>query len=220
MSNKKEQLLEQCYHCGNKGMMNVLCSHKKKYGGFYINEDGQPEKDLEESFKWIMLECPVCNQISLLEIYTNECYYDSFTNEQLFDESIIYPLNNYNLLNVPKDISNSFESSLKVKNINIDLCLIAIRKTLELICNDKHAKGNCLKTKIDYLIRINVFPKEMESAYGIIRNAGNKAAHDVLKKISKHDIDEIISLLYSIINYLYIIPKKMTILSEKLEDIN
>lgn len=144
--------------------------------------------------------------------------YDSYNDIEYYDISNLYPLNNYKMDNVPIDISSSFEAALKVKDINIDLCLVGLRKVLELICKDNNATGRTLEKKIDDMIQKNIFPKEMEVAYWVIRQAGNKAVHEKKSKLTKYDIDEIANLLYSIINYLYIIPRKMVKLKGKIND--
>ena len=208
----KDYNISQCYHCGNKGLMEVLHVQHEKFGGIIDNE-------IEEQYYWIMLKCPVCRKVSLLQKYTDESMYDAFEDEVYYYINNIYPLNNYRMDNVPEKISSTFEASLKVKDIDMELCLIGFRKVLELICKDNNASGNNLEKKIEDMINKNIFPKDMEVAYWIIRQIGNKAVHDKELDLTKYDIDEIASLLYSIINYLYIIPQKMIGLKEKICDI-
>lgn len=206
---KKEYSINQCYHCGNKGLMEVLHVQHEKFGGIIDNE-------IEAQYYWIMLKCPVCRKVSLIQKYTDESMCDPFEDKVYYYINNIYPLNNYRMDNVPERISSTFEASLKVKEIDMELCLIGFRKVLELICKDNNASGNKLEQKINDMIKKNIFPKDMEVAYWIIRQVGNKAAHDKKLDLTKYDIDEIASLLYSIINYLYIIPKKMIGLKEKI----
>ena len=215
--NKDKQIIAQCYHCGNKGLMNVVSIHKEKFGGTFEDENGNLDSDFEEIFFWYTLSCPVCKVVTLMQKYTNEGYYNSSTETVLYDKEIIYPENKLNLKNVPKNIASSFEAALKIKNINSDLTLLSLRKTLELICNDKIAKGKDLNSKIKSLIDDKVFPVEFEDAYWIIRHLGNKAAHADDTGVHTYDVKEIINLLYTIIDYLYVTPSKIKYLKEKLQ---
>lgn len=216
MSQEKKYNVNQCYHCGNKGLMEVLHEQKEVFGGTYMRDDGVVESDIEEHFAWILYKCPVCRKPSLIQTYCDESMYDQYNDNMYYYISNLYPLNNYKMDNVPLDISSSFEAALKVKDINVDLCLVGLRKVLELICKEKNATGRTLEKKIEDMVQKNVFPKEMEVAYWVIRQAGNKAVHEKNSKLTKYDIDEIATLLYSIINYLYIIPRKMIKLKEKI----
>lgn len=213
-----KQVIENCYHCGNKGLLNIVGSHTEKFGGYFINENGEQDNDLSESFTWLMLSCPVCRFITLKQNYTNECYYDPRSDTQMFDYEVLYPENKINLHNVPKDIASSFEAALKIRNINSDLTLISLRKTLELICNEKKATGKTLDAKIQDLINSNIFPKEFKDASWIIRKLGNEAAHSNETTVHNNDVKEITNLLYTIINYLYVTPYKIKYLKEKIED--
>lgn len=189
--------------------MEVLCEEHEMFGGYDSNE-------IEEHFYWTLLKCPVCKKVSLVQQFTDETMFDSDNGNRYFFEDNVYPLNQYKMDNVPNHISSTFSAALKVKDIDIDLCLVGLRKVLELICKDNKAVGRTLEKKIEDMIQKNIFPKEMEVAYWVIRQAGNKAVHDKNSKFTKYDIDEIAILLYSIINYLYIIPKKMIKLKEKI----
>lgn len=220
MAKNTTQQIEQCFHCGNKVNMNFLFSQHEKFGGTYVNERGILDNDLEEHLYWIMLLCPVCRHVTVLKKYTNECYFNPENDEQYFEKEIIFPLNSYDLRHVSKSISDSFEAALKIKNIDKDLCLVALRKTLEMICDEKSANGNRLDKKVQDLINRQIFPKDFEAAFWIIRYAGNKAAHTNKISLQNYELDEIINMLYTIINYLYIMPGKMKMLKDKLENSN
>jgi len=217
MKKEQEQTICQCYHCGNKGLMNVISIQKEKFGGSFVNADGVLDNDLEENFIWYTLSCPVCHFITLMQKYTNESYYDPSTDELNYDEEILYPENKMKMQGVPKSIESSFESALKIKNIDSNICLISLRRTLEMICNDKHAEGNNLYKKIKYLIQEKIFPEELENAYLVIKDFGNDGAHGGNIHLYGYEIDELIKLLYDVINYLYIMPKKMENMKQRLD---
>ena len=209
--NEKKQIIVQCYNCGNKGLMNVLYTTSQKFGGTYENEFGEIEHDFEAEFTWKLLSCPVCNMLTLYQTYTDESmqipYGENF--KQIFDSEILYPKNKMKMSEVPKDISSAFESALKIKNIDYNICLISLRRTLEMICIDKKAEGGNLYKKIMYLINKNIFPQELKDAYLVIKDFGNDGAHCKNTSLNNFEIDELIEILYKVIDYLYIMPNQI-----------
>ena len=95
--------------------------------------------------------------------------------------------------------------------------MLSLRKTLELICNDNNAKGKDLNSKIKSLIDDKIFPAEFEDVYWIIRHLGNKAAHTDDTGVHTYDVKEIMNLLHTVIEYLYVTPSKIKNLKEKLQ---
>ena len=88
-----------------------------------------------------------------------------------------------------------------------------------MICNDKGGdmvKRKRLNTKVDILIKENIFPMNMQNAMDLIRTSGNNAVHDNDVEISLFQLNLISDLIYSIIEYLYIIPSKMDNLHNKI----
>lgn len=216
----KKQIIVQCYHCGNKGLMNVQYEVNQRFGGDYENEFGDYQHDFEERFTWKLLSCPVCHFLTLYQVYTDESMEIPYGEEsrQLFDEKILYPENRLKMYGVPNDIAGAFESALKIKNIDYNICLISLRRTLEMICNNKNAKGNSLYKKIKYLIDEKVFPKELEEAYFIIKDFGNKGAHSINFRVYQNEIETLIEILYDVIKYLYIMPKQIEKMKKTLEE--
>ena len=119
---------------------------------------------------------------------------------------------------VPDEIASAFESALKIKNIDYNICLISLRRTLEMICNNKNAKGKTLYKKIINLIDMKIFPKELKEAYFVIKDFGNEGAHGNGIKLYQYEIDELIEILYDVIKYLYIMPNQIEKMKKALEE--
>lgn len=220
MDDKKKQIIAQCYHCGNKGLMNVQYEVNQQFGGDYENEFGDYQHDFDEHFVWKLLSCPVCHLLTLYQVYTDESMQVDCGDEvrQLYDEKILYPENRLKMNGVPNEIASAFESALKIKNIDYNICLISLRRTLEMICNNKNAKGDSLYKKIKNLIEEKIFPKELEEAYFVIKDFGNKGAHGSNISLCQYEIDELIEILYGVIKYLYIMPKQIEKMKKTLEE--
>ena len=96
--------------------------------------------------------------------------------------------------------------------------MISLRRTLELICKDKDATGRTLEAKINDLISKNIFPNDLENAFSVIREYGNSGAHSQIN-LTDSQLNELIRILYSVIDYLYIIPRKSVKMKERLDEI-
>ena len=127
--------IETCYHCGNTGQQKILYENESEWGG------GQ---DFFEEINWILLKCPVCGMLTLREDYTNESMIDSREN-QIYEKRIVYPKTKYDFKYAPKSIQRAFESAVKVAKIDSAICLLSLRRTLEMICKDKSAQGKTLE---------------------------------------------------------------------------
>ena len=93
MNINQEQVLAQCYHCGNKTLMNVQCVVDQRFGGVQVNENLEPEFEMQEDYKWKLLSCPVCHFLTLYQVYTDESMQVERNGEikQLYESQIIYP---------------------------------------------------------------------------------------------------------------------------------
>ena len=206
MENK--QFLCECNHCGNKGLANLK-------GSFSNCEEDYDSATGQRFFicskKWLLLQCPVCGEgiLALEEDYG----YDSEK-----DFHVLYPIKTIEMKNTPKEIKNKFEGAIKNYNIDNEICIMALRMVLELICKEKGVTGNKLYLQINELASKGVFPAELKDCSDLIRLLGNAGAHSDVGKISKWEIKDCISFVEFIIMYLYEIPLKINKLKEKYKD--
>ena len=204
-----KEMIELCEHCGNKGKQEIVYNDTENF----FDKDTHFNEYVYE----YVLKCPVCKKITILERYTYDGYCDE-DGTQFYDDKRIYPLD-LNLSYVPKKIADKFSEAVKLKNYNIEASCATFRKVLEMICNDKGGdmvKRKRLNTKVDILIKENIFPMNMQNAMDLIRTSGNNAVHDNDVEISLFQLNLISDLIYSIIEYLYIIPSKMDNLHNKI----
>lgn len=204
MKREKEFLIETCYHCGNTGQLKILYENESEWGG------GQ---DFFEKINWILLKCPVCGMLTLREDYTNESMIDSREN-QIYEKRIVYPKTKYDFKYAPKSIQRAFESAVKVAKIDPAICLLSLRRTLEMICKDKYAQGKTLELKIRDLVQKNILPATLDDSSWLVRNMGNDAAHADAIRYTEYEVEQIIEFVEQIITYLYELPERITILKK------
>ena len=213
MYNRTTFRLHTCFHCGNQGLMPVKHIHSHDFGGDVYDEFGNIVNcELEEHFDWILLSCPVCEKVTLIEEYNEEFSRDYYTAVET-----LYPQSTIDYTGVPEKIKNAFESAMKVKNIDTAVCSLALRRVLEAICKERGAEGKSLEAMIKNMIDRNVLPKMFDDACWIVRQLGNSAAHGDNKHFSLRQVDQTIVFMQNIINYLYALPEKMKEMRSEIE---
>lgn len=212
MENNK-QYVKLCLHCGNETLMNEIVTKRKSWNegyGYYGFDDT------------ILLECPVCKKMTLIQqCYDSSmgCYIDEHGDEvNYYDEIQLYPKQNLSFKKVPDEIKKTYESALKIKNFTPDLSLIALRKTLELICKAQNAIGSNLENKINDLCKKEILSPRLKDISKITKKFGNIGVHEVID-INKKELEYLFDFVMYILEYLYKIPDEINELEKKIDSI-
>lgn len=205
--NVKDQKAIQCLYCGNKTLMNRVGQHK------YSWDEGQGYWGY---FLYSMYACPICNRVTFHQTYW-DCAQTDYDGTDFVDEEILYPVNALKTNALPPVIKNAFEAALKVKNIDDDVCLLALRRTLELILVDKGAIKWGLKDKIEELAKGNILPDTLKEASLIAKMLGDSAAHTEGTNTTIHDINKLVDFIEYLLEYFYILPDKISELKKQLD---
>jgi hypothetical protein len=123
MNNQK---VLKCYYCGNSTLMDLVGEHKYNWDendGYY------------GYFNYQMYACPVCRKVTFFKQYWDsaQSYYNGGEYENFIDEEILYPINTFQGDYLPHKVKETYEAALKTKNIDSAVCLMALRRTLEII---------------------------------------------------------------------------------------
>ncbi len=212
MGNLKDQV-HTCFHCGNTGLMNYVGNTYWTYDEVERNALGDVIYAVQiEHEYWHVFECPVCHKPVLISEY---CFDAQESRPEIKTE---YPTIAVSRDGVPKDIYSAFESAVKTKGIDYSICLLSLRRVLEMICKDKDAVGSNLEKKIDDLIEKKLFPPMIEDACWIIRQLGNDAAHADKISVYTYDVEQVIGYVATIIDYLYSLPHRVEKMKSKIEE--
>ncbi len=213
--------LFKCSNCNNETLMEIHARNKIENGdllgdSYYYDEQ-------------IVLKCPSCRNYNIINAYWDSSYgkvteskkyEDIYCGDNVY-ETILYPVvselsNGANGI-VPNDILKTFRKSLELKSVDSDSCLVKLRKTLELICNDKNVIGHNLNDKLKKLFELGILPSTLKSASNITRKLGNMGAHESDIEISTTELSSTIKLVEYIIQYIYILPNEIEILEKKIK---
>lgn len=201
-----------CFHCGNTGLLKYI--GKTRWEDAEIQHDSSGEIIdylLIEHEDWHIFECPVCNKPIIISEYT----FDAANSPSEIKPE--YPTIAVSKDGVPKEIYSAFESAVKTKGIDYSICLLSLRRVLEMICKDKGAEGRDLEKKIDNLIEKKIFPPMIEDACWIIRQMGNDAAHADKIRVYTYEIEQVIGYVATIIDYLYSLPHRVEKMKKKIK---
>ncbi len=191
-----------CQHCGNSGLHTVIVSATE-------TETIEFESGIffEEEFEIVFCKCENCNRHSLFSFLdgNSEESWSLFPKEKSIDQS------------VPILIRNAYSEALKIKKISSVAFVIMIRRALDLLCKQEDANGNNLYEKIQDLSQKGIIPRILSEMADTIRLLGNDSAHDNSEILDNNDLDVLDNFYSSIIEYVYIAPKKVELLKDKLK---
>lgn len=213
--------LFKCSNCNNETLMEIHARNKIENGDLFGDSYYYDEQ--------IVLKCPSCRNYNIINAYWDSSYgkvteskkyEDIYCGDNVY-ETILYPVvselsNGANGI-VPNDILKTFRKSLELKSVDLESCLVKLRKTLELICNDKNAIGHNLNDKLKKLFELGILPSTLKSASNITRKLGNMGAHESDIEISTTELSSTIKLVEYIIQYIYILPNEIEILEKKIK---
>lgn len=195
-----------CPHCGNKTPMNLLNRYEKEtFVPLGFGDDQAQYNDIFEVF-----ECPVCNDFQLYHTHwnTEEAYFEDYDIYE--DGQVLFPLSEkVNSFRLPKSVKSAYESALRVRKIDDVICLISLRRTLEMVCKDKGAVKGQLHQKLNQLQQQNILPPLMGDISKVIKDFGNMAAHGDQVDIDSYIVDAMFRLTNKILEYVYILPGEM-----------
>lgn len=206
-----------CGHCGNTGLLNYIASFDSVHET-PKNEDIKNPIICQiagntETTTWSVYQCPVCgNPVLISKTLPNAMP------EQFAEYRYQFPTRNIDYTGVPENIKTAFESAVRTRTIDSAICILSLRRTLEMICKDKGAEGGDLKSKIQNLIDKKVLPEMMNDACWIVRQSGNDAAHADDVVFTSFEVQEIINYVTIVIEYLYSLPVRVADLKNKISE--
>ena len=107
---------------------------------------------------------------------------------------------------------------MKTKSIDKYVCLMALRRTLELLLKDKGATKWGLKDKIEEIAAKGILPDTLKEASSLAKMLGDTAAHDKDLEIDQYDVEAMAEFVGFVIEYIYVVPKKINDYKTRLDD--
>lgn len=211
MSKKEnEHILSKCRGCGNTGLQRIVSKYDQSFSEMDI---GTGAPIFNETKEWFLLECPVCQNISLYRKYWCDGMFDYNGNVVTDDETVFPAKRSFN--HVPVDIRNAYEAAINTINVDYSISLVAIRALLEKICKERGTSRKKLAAMLKQMVERNIFPETIDKCSFIIRKMGNAGAHGEDVAVSKTDIMDLIDFIETIMYYIYELPYKIDKMNKK-----
>ncbi len=110
---------------------------------------------------------------------------------------------------IPTDIKKDFDEALVCLSVSANRgAAVLARRALQTMCKEKGASKVDLKDQIDELFSNNIITQDLRNWSHEVRFVGNDAAHPNGAEVQKEDAEEIIELLESLCEVLYVAPAK------------
>lgn len=196
-----------CQFCGNKTPMKILNEYyRETIAPLKYNEKAR----LYDSF--VILECPVCIGFQMVHVHWNsEEYIDISEDKNIYDDAtVLFPQNEkLELYYLPSGVKSAYESAFRVKNIDNTTCVMALRRTLEMLCKDKGAVNGQLHQKLNQLKQKGILPPLMGDISKVIKDFGNMAAHGDQITFDRNMVNSMFRFTNKLLEYVYILPNEI-----------
>ena len=200
-------LIILCGHCGNKTtheqLSETTVDEKIEY---------QEQTFLDVESKYIITKCGTCNQVSIFSRWST----DHKDTKDLNMAVRIYPPNKYLPSGVPEKVNEAYKEAYRLLKISSQAYVILIRRSLELMCKDKNAKGRDLKSMIDDLALKGIIPNLFTDMGDLIRKIGNSGAHGDNLNLNKFDLELINDFFLAMVEFVYVVPLKIEKIRKRL----
>lgn len=197
-----------CAHCGNEVLMPLIRQCEDRV------------EDLEGVIivinKWTLYFCTTCREVTL-----EKSIYEDFEYPPEGVSEIVYPP----IVNVdravPNKIVETFISAKNVQNKSNHACILLLRSTLERIAKDQGATNGNLYDKMKKMSDDGIIPSTLNKMAKILRVVGNAVAHgDDETEFSDYTVKTLIEFAETIIDYVYVLPNKISIIGNRLSSVN
>ena len=203
----------KCFHCGNETPM-------KKVGEYSWGSRDLKYSEIDFLYKYELFACPVCSKVTLRQTYADETMiYDNGCDQMICgnEKTILYPPISVESSSIPPKVKEAYEAALKTKSIDKYVCLMALRRTLELLLKGKGATKWGLKDKIEEIAAKGLLPDTLKEASSLAKTLGDTAVHDKELEIDQYDVESMADFIGFIIEYLYVIPDKISTYKQRLD---
>jgi len=157
-----EQL--RCGHCVNVAPMEIVSKYSEVREETFpqaITPMGVLEVAWQHGPVHEMLQCPACKAITLRSYHWD----DNSLGEPL-DYHILYPAATANELGgLPDHIARAYEAARRVRTIDPNAYAVLVGRVVELICEDRSAKGRFLGQKLNDLAERGEIPDNLVSCH-------------------------------------------------------
>ena len=198
-----------CGHCSNATPMEIVAEHS----GIERHETDDSHFEWEEGPVYKLLKCPNCSKITLRKYY----WHDSRDVEDLPKPVILYPTSRAVPKGLPENIKKEFETAQRLRGIDPNAYGVHAGRVLELVCQDRGAKGKFLGQQLEYLAQHKEIPEKLTEVATGLKDLRNVGAHAALGELTEEEVPILEDLTRAILDYIYQAPHLAQMVEDRLK---
>jgi hypothetical protein len=200
MTNEKKRFTGQikCGHCQNTAPMEVV----SMYSGVQDHFDGASGTSWEAGTVWELCKCPACHLV-ILRSYD---WHSGYMDESDIGYHILFPAGDAELRGLPPKVDGGYRAAQRVRNIDANAYGVLLGRVLEMVCEDRQAKGDTLDRKLKSLADNGEIPEKLVKVATGIRKLRNIGAHANLGELTPAELPVLDGLTRAILEYVYSAP--------------
>ena len=199
-----------CVHCHNMAPHKIVSRYANLRSNFH-----EAVGDYAVGFAFVMIECPACSNVTLLREHWHTGMDDALPQEV----EVVYPLQRPRTNGLPTQVQGALDAAEKVKAVDANAYGVLVRRGLEVVCQDRRARGRNLHEKLKDLGKKNEIPARLVDIALGLKNLGNIGAHASLGDLSPREVPLMTSLLEAILEHVYGAPYLITIVEKRLAEL-
>jgi hypothetical protein len=172
-----------------------------KYAQTVNRIDEKTGQTWEEAKCYELLECPACSEVEL-----RRYHWDEFMEPCDVRFLTLYPSALQVPIGLPSEIQQEYVAALKVRKFSPNAYAILMGRVLDMVCEDRNAKGNFLGNKLADLAARNEIPTKLVSVANSLKDLRNFGAHANLGTLTTNEIPILEELAKAILEYVYSAP--------------
>ncbi|MBN1397706.1 MAG: DUF4145 domain-containing protein [Bacteroidetes bacterium] len=200
----------KCGHCGNFAPM----IRGAVYSTVEPTYDQQMNATFDEGLIYQILDCPSCGKVTLTKLPYHDLWSDG---EDAPEMVVLFPTDDKLPVGLPDTIKKAYEAALKVRNIDANAYGVLVGRVLEMVCENREAKGKDMNSKLADLASKGEIPSNLVGVANGLRNLRNVGAHAALGELTSDEVPILSSLTKAILEYVYSAPHLARIAQEKLD---
>ena len=207
-----------CYSCGNRTPHTELCTYAAPQ--LFEQIDDQV---IVEQYVWVALICGTCSALSLrggfafspagktIEVASAKRLFPS-------GPEIVPPPHAVSPSDpIPNAVVSAYSAAWPLRFLNPGAFANQVRRCLEFICEDQHAKGATLGAQLKDLAKRGILPPDLAEVAELLREVGNIGSHAGPKRFDVWDAELIDELFKTMVRYIYVAPAQVRRMRQRLK---
>jgi hypothetical protein len=199
-----------CSHCRNVAPHRIVHRYQNLRSDYH-----EAVGDYSVGFVFLMMECPACNNITLVR----ESWHTGMDDTAPQEVEVVYPLPAKATEGLPLRVQAAVEAAERVKAVDPNAYGVLVRRALECICHDRGAKGRSLHDLLRDLGAKNEIPDRLVEVAVGLKNLGNIGAHAGLGDLSPREVPLMASLLVAVLEHVYGAPHLIAVVEKRLKEL-